>query len=518
MTALDENIAPYLNKTFDLKMRYFWPLYSYYGKHHIIAQVFFIEGLKRSLDVYNPEEIIFYDHKFNCFMDGVLDVASIASVFLRGVETEILSSPQADGAKVSFSNKISRWSSKLAHRPVYTIKSIVDLIDVNIRFRSFSERRRTILLHGELYDFGFLQKKLRDYNVVYYPNSRACSAIGLSTKNSDVNVDVDFDNFDFIEEKDDPLVDTFLADIQEDFNKNIGGYISAICQLKLIEKRHPISFGIWGSPPVSGTKALIFEYLSSEGVTVLGGQHGCLYGEAHVPWHFDSDFNRCEYFVSYGFTGEDLSRLYPNRSPKCAVLPLGAERPVYSSKQRREIDILFPITNSMSILEGGMSRISPEKLAGRQVELLEYLNTLRECKVAVKPFAYSTFDQCGPLIVMKRLSRLELVSNITLKDFLHRFTPRAVLVEYPSQPLLECLHLDTEIFLMNDPINPYDEKALRLLRRRVHYAEDVKDIIETINMFLNGKLEKKRDDTFYKHYVYKEHRKERIMTQIKMFA
>jgi hypothetical protein len=513
LSTLDENIAPLINKKLSLNMRYFWPLYSYYGKHHITALFFFVEGLKRAIDAYGSEKILIYNRKLNDFMNGVSDIKVMVSTFFDEVETEIISFKQLNERQSSFSNSVGRLVDMVIHRPGHIIRRIEDLIDANIRFRFFPKKRRTILLYGHLYDLSFLTKKLKGYNVFYYLGSTFCRPIGVRKGNSEINVDVDFQDFDFIKEKTDPLIDTLLADIEKDFRKNIRKYISAIFSLESAAERYPISLAIWGNPPVSGTKALIFEYLSSKGVTVLGGQHGCLYGEANVPWHFDSDFNRCDYFISYGFTEADVSRIYPDKKATCIFLPFGANQPI-SSSRKKEIGILFPITNSMSIFYGGMSRISPEKLARRQVELLEYLNSLSDCKIVVKPFLYSSFDNLAPLVRLGELTRCKMVNKVTLKEFLQKYSPRAVLIEYPSQPLFDCLHLDAEIFLMNDPVNPYEKKALELLRKRVHYAESVEEIIEKINMFLNGKLEKRRDDSFYKHYVYKEHRKERILRQI----
>lgn len=393
---------------------------------------------------------------------------------------------------------------------MYAIKKLLDVLYANVKSRFFSADAGTIVLYEPLYDLTFLKGELKGYNVFYYPRVNADKAIGFKNGNYNVNVDVDFPDLDY---RGDLLINIFMEDIQADFLRNIAGYMSAIVRLRSAAKRHSISLAIWGNPPISGIKALIFEYLSSEGVTVLGGQHGCLYGEALVPWHFESDFNRCDYFVSYGFTREDLSRLYPDKKPRCVILPFGASKPVYSSA-KKEIDILFPIVNTISIFQGGMLRITPEKLASRQVKLLEYLDSLAGCSVIIKPFPYSNFDSCGPLIDLKRLKRLQVVDNMGLKEFLQKYSPRAVLIEYPSQPLFDCLNLDAEIFLMNDPINPYEERTLEFLRRRVHYAENVGEVIAKMNMFLKGKLKAKRDNTFYNHYVYKEHRRERILRKI----
>ncbi len=159
-------------------------------------------------------------------------------------------------------------------------------------------------------------------------------------------------------------------------------------------------------------------------------------------------------------------------------------------------------------------KISPDKLTERQVRLLEYLNTIEGLGIYVKQFRGSCYGNCSVLPVLKRLGNLKVVGYMTLTEFLNKYSPKAVLIEYPSQPLFDVLHLNTEIFLLNDYMHPYEDKALEKLKKRVHYSEDVDEIISKIDLLLKGKLERKRDDTFYKHYVYKENAKENILRLI----
>jgi len=71
-----------------------------------------------------------------------------------------------------------------------------------------------------------------------------------------------------------------------------------------------------------------------------------------------------------------------------------------------------------------------------------------------------------------------------------------------------------EIFVLSDDVLPLERHALEELKRRVHYSESADEIISKINLFLKGKLEKKRDNTFYNHYVHKENTKENILKLI----
>ena len=338
--------------------------------------------------------------------------------------------------------------------------------------------------------------------------------MGFDSKEQTREVEVDFKRFEFIEDIKNPLILLFLKDIGKDFSTNIGKNIAAIDPLREIEREYPISLAIWGNPPIERTKALIFEYLRSRGVKILGAQHGCLYGEYFEPWHFDSDFNRCDVYISYGFTESDLKRLYPDREVDMKIFPLGAARKSPNNHPKKKIDILFPITNSMSFFNGGMTRIPIDKLTDRQIILLEYLNSLEGVKIYIKPFPYSYTKKYSVLSVLNKMKNLKVVDHLSLRDFIEVYSPRAVLIEYPSQPLFDVLHLDTEIFLMNDPIHHYEKQALKELAMRVHYSEDTNEVIHKLDLFLKGKLEKKREDTYYRHYVYKENPENNILRLI----
>ncbi|MBL7129803.1 MAG: hypothetical protein ISS45_00115 [Candidatus Omnitrophica bacterium] len=518
---LDSRIAPSINKQFDLKMRYFTPLYSYLGKYHFSGYVCFVEAVKRIIDIYKLKRISFYKCKFNGSLDVIANMEYFSSLFFNDLETELLEYLQVNKSQNIRLREFANIIKRNKQRPLYAIKKLIDIIRKRIirySYEVFSSNKKTILLYGGLYNLQFLKDELpKKYNVLYYGDNGKLP-FGFKYGNFIANVNLDFKDFEFAEEKKGPFIQIFLKDIKEDFLRNISQYLKAIQQLKTINKKHSISLGIWGNPPVSGVKSLIFEYLRSEDIRIIGGQHGCLYGELFNLWQFDSDFNRCNYFLSYGFTQQDLNRLYPNIKLETKILPFGKAEPIKNSGTKKNIDILFPITNSASILRDGMMRIFPHKLTERQIKLLEYLNSLKEPDIYIKLFAYSTYQNCSVLPILKRLKNLKVIADRTLTKFLEAYKPRVVIIEYPSQPLFDVLYLDSEIFLMNDDIHPYGSIALEELKKRVHYSEDINEIITKLDLFLKGKLKKKRDNTFYNHYVHKENRKKNVLRFIDLLV
>ncbi len=513
LQALDVNVSPSINKQIDLRMRYFVPLYSYLGKYHYSGYINFSESIRKVVDLYKPEEIYFYNCKLSSFFDTDSDIDYVVSLLFRDIKTKILKYHRVSKNKFDRFEITRKRMKKIRQRPMHAIEKLLERISTNGKYGKLSKSRKSVLLFENLYHLEFLKGDLKKYNVLFY-HADSSSPVGFDSKEQTREIEVDFKGFEFIEDIKNPLIMLFLKDIGKDFSTNIGKNIAAIDHLREIERDYPISLAIWGNPPIERRKALIFEYLRSRGVKILGAQHGCLYGEYFEPWHFDSDFNRCDFYISYGFTESNLKRLYTDREVDMKVFPLGAARKSPNNRPKKKIDILFPITNSMSFFDGGMTRIPLDKLAGRQIHLLEYLNSLEGFNIYIKPFPYSYTKKFTVLSVLRRMKNLKVVDHLSLSDFLESYSPGAVLIEYPSQPLFDVLHLDTEIFLMNDPVHHYEKQALKELEMRVHYAEDTTEIVHKLNLFLKGMLEKKRDDTYYKHYVYKEDSENNILRLI----
>ena len=101
-----------------------------------------------------------------------------------------------------------------------------------------------------------------------------------------------------------------------------------------------------------------------------------------------------------------------------------------------------------------------------------------------------------------------------LEEYLEKYSPRIIIIECPSTPLFDCLQLDAEIFLLNDPIIPFEKYALQEIKKRVHFSEDCTDLIDQLKLFLNGKIKPKRNQEFYNHYVYKNNREKKIINDI----
>ena len=154
---------------------------------------------------------------------------------------------------------------------------------------------------------------------------------------------------------------------------------------------------------------------------------------------YEVAFERCDYFIGYGYSGEDLRRVFPDKELNTEIVPFGKVTFPKIKTRRKQIDILYPITNTVSMFEGGMHRFPPDRLTERQVMLLEYLNTLTSRTIYVKPFVNVNPSNLSVFPVMKKMNNLRVCSGLLLSELLEQYSPRAVIMELPSQPLYEIL-------------------------------------------------------------------------------
>ncbi len=292
-------------------------------------------------------------------------------------------------------------------------------------------------------------------------------------------------------------------------------FLAKLIGLRCEVERRPVVFGIWSISPVSGFGSILFEFLMSHGVPVIGYQHGgpneCQYHAGLMP-----ELMRCTDFVSWGGSEEDLARISPREHLPCRIHPFGWMNTVYQTPKREmDFDLLFPITNTMHMFEGGMIREKAESLFERQIRLLDYLEGLSGVRIAVKPFPGANKWNCGVFDRLVKLRNVKVFWNIPLVSFIKRYRFQGVIIEFPSKPLYESLSLDVEIFLHLDSVLKIESVALDELEKRVHCFSGVDPMMRSIDAFLRGELPSRRDDRFCRHYVSRPGAKENFLQLVR---
>jgi hypothetical protein len=306
----------------------------------------------------------------------------------------------------------------------------------------------------------------------------------------------------------------------KDFYRCTTEYLSPLIMLDKLHTRSPIDLGIWGNPCIHNSGTLIKEYLLKRNIPLIGMQHGSTPGiqSYDVCFHFDSQYSRCTHFLTYGFDEQDLKSVCPDKQIACKIIPVGTckeHTKNFSRKRKKQkIDILFPLTNSLSITIDGI-RIKPDVLTRYQLEILQTLEAFKDLYIVAKPMLNYSDKNCSVVEALKRLKHIKVISDLSLQSYLEKYDIRAVIIEYPSTPLFEVMGRDIEIFLLADPVSPFSQQVLNLLKKRVHYFENIEDLKKSLGEWRQGNLPSLRNNEFYNKYVFRENTEDLILRTIK---
>lgn len=269
--------------------------------------------------------------------------------------------------------------------------------------------------------------------------------------------------------------------------------------VNLIIRSYPLCLAAWDIPLVTRPVLnLIAEFFIVRKFPVFGRQHGANYVcQDCGSIHFDSDFDRCTHFFSYGFGQQEFQRTYPNVQSKCIFIPTGWVTNLAKSRAK-PVDIVFPISNALSLFL--LARLPGNELAERQLHILRAMELRRDLYCVVKPFVNFNENNFAHIETLKTLKNIK-VEEVDWLSYLKTHRPRLIVFEIASTPLFEAIALDVDIFLMLDSVFPFSETALDMLKKRVHIFSSVEELSESIQSYGIKKLTCLRNEEFYRTYV-----------------
>jgi len=513
MDALDEKISPDFNRKVGCRgMRFFQPLYSYYGFIRFNACLNFLIGLQRALARHDISELHYYEYAFREGFRSEMSIAKLISgVLPEKIERFPIGLPANDGVVAERGRSLFqagfglvsdfRRLAGICHpgflgRLLHRCKTLLCLM-------APASRRPAVFIHDPPGKLSFYQRALKRYNLFSEELVMRCSAAKSEEKKS-IRLDIDM-----------PRQDRFgigrliLDDMEADWNGN--NYIDALIAFSAAVRSHDIRLGVWGTPPVSGSRdllhSLLFEYLLVSGIPVIGHQHGGPYiGDQKNYTVAFMDFSRCSHYVSYGFTKEDFKHAYPQAAEPCVELFRYGNASVKSGNRqppvtKEAVDILFPITNTISLFDGGMKRDKPDFIMAKQVALLTHLESKTGYNIVVKPFKRSNSNNLCMFSYLKGCKNIRIADDLAFSEAMRIYDVKCVVIEHISSPLYESLGEDVEILVWAGKVAPLEDGALELLKKRVYFLETERDMLDHIDLFLKNELPKKRDSSYFDHYV-----------------
>lgn len=509
---LDAQFSAEINKFYGFeKMSFFKCLYSYILMYHLVNCKTILRALDIVIEQHNLDHLSIYELHDEPFLKLPLKMKDMTSLLEKKINVEIIYN-EAKTEKKSNYRKIFRSPRKALTKIKEYIK--------DLKLLYFKDGRDTVLLYEGLYDLLFLKKELKNFNIIYCKEPD-CFPVFLRAQKDDVKkLELN------IGSKKDSLTGLMKTLIKKHFEDNIQNYISAVKYLDILHKRYDIKAAVCGNSPALDIKSIIFEYLKSKNVPVIIGAHGFNYGlQDQFRYHFNSDYKRCDYFLSYGFTKIDLLNLYGEdaKSIKCEILPYGSKMirnpEKLNIKKRKIIDILFPITTNISLFGNTLVRIKPELLTEIQIRLLKYLDSKKNYSIAVKPlFSYNDYSGCSVIPILRRLRNVRVIDHLSFSDALEKYDVKSVLIENITTTLGQAVPYDTEIFALGCSMDFFEQSSLELLKKRIYYSLYVEDIMKFMDLFLEKNLAKKRDEEFLNRYLVKENRETNIINMINHLA
>lgn len=505
LSELDAEFGNILNSSLGLKkpIRFFYALYRYWGRYEYMHLLKLSAAVECLIQLHKPTKVLIFQTRrledSTSFFFTKLNVYNL--IFNKyGVLVEKVFAPLS---KLRKSNKTLSWFKlktqnllknpsrifeKMRYQTSYPI--LISLKKQSGFILSLNGSRSAELLPAEVVnslstDLALVNTTVEKMSAPVIMQKRIEEAYTF------INANIGFDISSIVK-----------IILLEDFVERFDKLLTPLINLQTFSVDIPVLGAVWTTPPGASTvNTLLVEYLLSLGVLVVGRQHGGNYGiEVSQPKHFDSDFWWCTHYLSYGFTKKDLAETSPNLQPRCEIIPVGEKVTVQPvSDKHPKIDILFPISNAVPFYKDPV-RTSLHELAEFQRELLRFLNQFSGVRVAVKPFPSYNYATSAFMELLPTCKNLEIL-DMPFAQALEKFSFGAIVSEFPSSPLFECLKTDAEILSLTNPLLPFNATADMLLQKRVYFYDSLPQIKKGITDFLENKLPRRRNSEFAEKYL-----------------
>lgn len=551
---LDESNSNLYERVFgERRIRFFYSTMKYLFKRFLISSFQFLKGLESIVENTNITELTYlHDDSIN-FLCGNLEQNAfffpddIAWKLMRYWDYD--KKPQMVFLKVSAKNPLLVEArcpncSQIIKNYLRPIKHFLEkLVRYPYRYLyKYSPSKRTLLLLSPLYDLSFMLFSLRmskEYNVVNWDIDHNISpeflrgqpvhpffASSKEEQISDINCKEIIDKFEFnikgLKEftiiKDlnfSPFITSLIKNFLEKKLLNIIRYWKAI---KNFYKTTKIDILFWGNPPHRYPAGIVTEFCRLNKIPIVGMQHGGGYVSNFAGrTHFDLDFEKCDFWFSYGFNTNDLKRAYPNENKYPEILPVGStkifdlainHRPKY--KKKPKVKVLYPLGFFMNFFWKAETLIPQDELFNLQKQiidlLLPYANKYRVILKFIPGARYAK-QPLKPYLNSLGAHNFEIVDSVSYQKVLKKYDADIILLDNRSTPLNESLATESNIIVYNDQDkSPFTENAANLLSKRAFVCNSKEEFLDQLEKCLNNRMIEKdleNREFLEKYCIYK---------------
>jgi len=508
ISNLDTQYAQKISTQWSISyLNYFSSLYSYHLPFYL-SGLFIFKELVLKLDT--GDENIIFDYKDSFY--GIFTLKESLTAMLK--ESVICINWQYSNVK---SSKKSYKNNKIISGLTNLDKVYEHFLNTISEYFSYHCRtKKTILYMERLYDLKFITKN-KDFRFIPY---RSESLQHKFSRENHLSKNSGLPEILKVDEKYLCIEEFIAITLKKDFLNKADRYRNGLSTLDTLICDTHIDLAIWGNPPVSGFKALFYEYCKIKKIKVLGMQHGASYVDQNYQYHYISDFKRCDNYISYGFTQEDFAAVFPYYDvDKVTIHPFGTSKllSVTSKQNKQKMDVIFPVTNTIGIFDGGFIRVKPDLLHKEQMQIIDILETASESNISsiIKPFKNTSIWQTSVFLRLKKLKFSKVEWNKSFTDVLNTTEARCVIIDFMSTPLYEVLGKDIDIFLFVHEADNLTKKARDMLERRVYIVDGIDEFSVEFEKWTDGELTSKRDSSYYDYYVKKENTEKNILQLMK---
>jgi hypothetical protein len=515
---LDEKFAAQLSACIGVvEIKWFYSLYRISAKYDLFGLLNGITALNNFLDKNPIDSVIVYGENSFSILDNKGDLGFLVQSVFEGRYIDRKCDLQSRSInpikKRGYRNAVSKMKN-IIFRVALKGKEII------VEFRNyfyFSKVSSISILFESLYDFKFLRLGNKIGPTLIWAYYDDPWVLGKSTKdvqNKVMEIRHAVSNIDFVIIRNQENSITSIAmnilvkRMQNDLVNNISSYAYSLLKMKKLLQTNSKVTALWGNDPAVGKKALLVDYLLKSNIKIIGYQHGASYGVQSDIEHFHSAYSFCNVFFSYGFTRNDLpSRITNDSTFNTIIYPVGSVR-IQAALAKKATDkkalpaatIFYPVTNLPGILCTSRRR-KADKFLDIQKKILSFLNTIGDKNNIIKLPPGTTDTPSCHEISFHRYPTLSLVSDKVL-NIMNKYDVKSVLIDACfSTCLYEVLGYDCEIFVIHDELVPFDKEPLELLKKRVYYLETIDSFYEVYKIFMEGRLEKKRNSEFMERHV-----------------
>ncbi len=276
-------------------------------------------------------------------------------------------------------------------------------------------------------------------------------------------------------------------------NKNY--LIEKILYVKKIIKKNKVKKIFLGCDP-NPILSNIIKHVSKLKVKIIGFQHG----GAHLiqnydQEHNDSDYNFCDYFLSYG-----SSNIIEKKISK-KILNIGSFKSNYydqsinlKNKKLEENNILF-IPNEVSPISTPSAEIIQDQRFELQKEICRCLS-LSKKEIYIK--ALKSYDYFPVINHIKNNFKNFKIKYSTIHQSIKKTRPKIIILDYLGTTLYEALYSNAKIILFLDKYNMPKKDVLKKLKKRVFVVKNIKEFKSAFSSSDNNNL--KNDNTFLNNF------------------